>query len=140
MGYLPPGGCFDEMLRVHFLAEGRVCDGLFDQLARVLGLSPVVHKLLPVAIWVHSDDPTNTTTTLLLSLFVIDSSFSRGSLIMLQLQNIQKGYLFQISETNPNFRFIATPIGELWFLRELRKIGFCDYQNVLSRNEEKVHK
>ena len=35
--------------------------------------------------------------------------------------------------------FITTPNRELCVFQEFRKIGFCDYQNVFSRNEEKVN-
>ena len=34
---------------------------------------------------------------------------------------------------------ITTPNRELCVFQEFRKIGFCDYQNVFSRNEEKVN-
>ena len=40
----------------------------------------------------------------------------------------------------PNYTHdITTPNRELRVFQELRKIGFCDYQNVFSRNEEKVN-
>ena len=35
--------------------------------------------------------------------------------------------------------YITTPNRELCVFQEFRKIGFCDYQNVFSRNEEKVN-
>ena len=34
---------------------------------------------------------------------------------------------------------ITTPNRELCAFQELGKIGFCDYQSVFSRNEEKVN-
>ena len=38
-----------------------------------------------------------------------------------------------------NLRNITTPNRELCVFQELSKIGFCDYQNVFSRNEEKLN-
>ena len=43
------------------------------------------------------------------------------------------------SRSRASLGFITTPNRELCVFQELRKIGFCDYQNVFSRNEEKVN-
>ena len=44
-----------------------------------------------------------------------------------------------LSPNNDGTTDITTPNMELCVFQEFRKIGFCDYQNVFSRNEEKVN-
>ena len=63
---------------------------------------------------------------------VANSLFSRGSGNTASL--LPKGMSFS-SAAN----IITTPNRELCVFQEFRKIGFCDYQNVFSRNEEKAN-
>ena len=66
-------------------------------------------------------------------------NFQRNSLkLAVDSTSAYSGFHFGL-QSIPLWPTITTPKRELCVFQELRKIGFCDYQNVFSRNEEKVN-